>query len=64
MCFLRVEDGYYLINKKWNEDIWKELHITYIITRIEDYETKWLEHVGKDETEENPKKSFSNVIQQ
>jgi hypothetical protein len=37
--------GYCLLDRKLNEDIRKEMHVTDVIIRIKDYQTKWQEHV-------------------
>jgi len=47
--------GYHLIDKKWNEDLRKELHVKNVIIEIKDYKIKWLEHVKKMENQEIPK---------
>jgi hypothetical protein len=44
---LEGSGGYSLIDRKQNEDIKKELHVTDVITRIKDCQTKWREQVER-----------------
>lgn len=47
MRFLRAVAGYRLIDQRRSEDIRRELQIEDIISKIKNYQIKWLEHVER-----------------
>jgi hypothetical protein len=47
--------GYRLIDHRRNEDIREEIQIIDINSRIEDYQMKWLQHLGRMEQNRIPK---------
>jgi len=59
---LRAVARYFLIDKNRNEDTMKELHVTDVITRINDCQTKWWEHVERMESQ-RISTIFANIIQ-
>jgi hypothetical protein len=49
--------------KKLNKDTRKEMHVTDIITKIKNNQTKWRGHVQRME-DQQMLKPFSNIMQQ
>jgi hypothetical protein len=47
IIFLRKTARYTLMDHKQNEEIIQELQIATIINKIQNYKTKWIQHVSR-----------------
>jgi hypothetical protein len=56
MKFLRKTAGYTLMDHKQNEEIIQELRVAPIINKIQNYKTKWMQHVSRMDDQRYPKK--------
>jgi hypothetical protein len=57
MKFLRKTVGYTLMDHKQNEEIIRELQVAPIINKIQNYKTKWIQHVSRMGDQRYPKKN-------
>jgi hypothetical protein len=57
MKFLRKPAGYILMDHKQNEEITQELQVAPIINKIQNYKTKWIQHVSRMDDRRYPKKN-------
>jgi hypothetical protein len=47
MIYMRRAAGYTCTDHKTNTDIAKELNITPVLDKIQDYKRKWIQHVSR-----------------
>jgi hypothetical protein len=57
MTYMRRAAGYTWTDHKTNTDIAKELNITPVLDKIQDYKRKWIQHVSR-----MPRKRLSTLI--
>jgi hypothetical protein len=55
MKFLRKPAGYTLMDHKQHEEIIQELQVAPIINKIQNYKTKWIQHVSRMDDQRYPK---------
>jgi hypothetical protein len=61
MKFLRKTAGYILMDHKQNEEITQELQVAPIINKIQNYKTKWIQHVSITDDQRYPKRKCCNT---
>jgi hypothetical protein len=61
MKFLRKTTGYTTMDHKQNEEIIRELQVSPIINKTQNYKTKWIQHVSRMDDERYPKKKCCNT---